>query len=132
MLKLLDILIRPVDETPPTVRIHIPSTPISETAPPLPSAKIPIKPLKPVAKTPSTKSPVVPNNNPPKLKLPGGAATPTDGPRLVLQSRPSTPKHTTISIPASSENRNAKISIPGLAPAPKRKGRPPKSSKPGH
>ncbi|KAF5392476.1 hypothetical protein D9757_002262 [Collybiopsis confluens] len=128
MLKLLDILIRPVDEAPPTVRIHIPSTPVSETAPPLPAAKIPIKPLKSVPKTPSSAKNAI-SIIPPKLKLPAHLGVLTDNPRLVLQSRPGTPKAIAIPVPPFVENGNTKISNLGSA---KRKGRPPKSTKAGH
>lgn len=43
ILKLADLLIRPVEETPPTVKIHIPSTPVTEVAPQLPLPKMPAK-----------------------------------------------------------------------------------------
>ncbi|KAJ3797877.1 TATA-binding protein associated factor Taf2 [Lentinula aff. detonsa] len=137
MLKLLDILIRPVDETPPTVRIHIPSTPISETAPSLPSAKIPLKPLKPTAKALTPKN-TLPLSIHPKLKIPANAAptTPVEGSRIVVSSRTSTPKSATIALPVS-ESARPKIALNGpVAPASilkgKLKGRPPKSTKPGH
>ncbi|KAF8963874.1 hypothetical protein BDZ97DRAFT_1701052 [Flammula alnicola] len=71
ILKLADLLIRPVEEAPPSVKIHIPSTPVIETAPPLPSVKMPAK-VPRVIKTggPPIKSPMVPFNPPTKLKLP--------------------------------------------------------------
>ncbi|KAF9075021.1 hypothetical protein BDP27DRAFT_1316349 [Rhodocollybia butyracea] len=90
MLKLLDILIRPVDETPPTVRIHIPSTPVSETPPSLASAKIPLKPLKPVAKAASAKIPIPPVA--PKLKIPATSTPSAESPRLISIAPPAHPK----------------------------------------
>ncbi|KAJ4485637.1 hypothetical protein J3R30DRAFT_3440949 [Lentinula aciculospora] len=137
MLKMLDILIRPVDETAPTVRIHIPSTPISETAPSLPTTKIPLKPIKPTAKTPMTKIPL-PLNIHSKLKLPAHAATiaPSEGSRIVVPSRTGISKPATIALSAP-ENASPKIALTGSAgstsaPKGKPKGRPPKSTKPGH
>lgn len=46
LLKLADILIRPVEEVPPSVKIHIPSTPITDIAPPIPPVKVPVKPTR--------------------------------------------------------------------------------------
>ncbi|KAK7465277.1 hypothetical protein VKT23_005256 [Stygiomarasmius scandens] len=94
MLKLADLLVRPVEEQPPTVRIHLPPTPVTETAPPLPTPKIAVKPpVPPAARAiksggPLKGSPVV---APPKLKLPANSAS-LDGPRSALSSRAGTPK----------------------------------------
>jgi transcription initiation factor TFIID subunit 2 len=46
LLKLADILIRPVEEVPPSVKIHIPSTPITDVAPQIPPVKVPAKPTR--------------------------------------------------------------------------------------
>ncbi|KAF8167444.1 hypothetical protein B0H34DRAFT_792168 [Crassisporium funariophilum] len=43
ILKLADLLIRPVDEAPPSVKIHLPSTPVVEVAPPIPAVKVATK-----------------------------------------------------------------------------------------
>jgi len=73
ILKLADLLIRPVEEAPPSVKIHIPSTPVSETAPPLPVAKVVPKPPRVIKSggPPTVKNPLL-TLNPvaTKLKLP--------------------------------------------------------------
>ncbi|KAH9486347.1 Transcription initiation factor TFIID subunit 2 [Psilocybe cubensis] len=71
ILKLADLLIRPVEESPPSVKIHIPSTPVLDTAPMLPAVKVPPK-VPRVIKSggPPIKSPLVTLNPPTKLKLP--------------------------------------------------------------
>ncbi|KAJ7508635.1 hypothetical protein B0H11DRAFT_37054 [Mycena galericulata] len=72
LLKLADLLIKPVEETPPTVRIHIPITPVSENPPQLTPLATKARPLKLAG---PVQSPLVPNHVPPKLKL--RASTPT-------------------------------------------------------
>ncbi|KAJ3830293.1 hypothetical protein F5880DRAFT_1516515 [Lentinula raphanica] len=135
ILKLLDILIRPVDETPPTVRIHIPSTPVAEAPTSLPSAKIPLKALKSTGK--ASNQTTVPSSLHSKLKIPANVtpATPIEGSRVVVPSRTSTPKSMTIALPASDPAR-PKIALTGPTAAPnpkgKSKGRPPKLTKSGH
>ena len=71
ILKLADLLIRPVDETPPSVKIHIPSTPATDISPQLPAVKAPPK-IPRVIKSggPPNKSPLITFNLPTKLKLP--------------------------------------------------------------
>ena len=71
ILKLADLLIRPVDETPPSVKIHIPSTPVTDIAPQLPAVKAPPK-IPRVIKSggPPSKSPLITFNPPTKLKMP--------------------------------------------------------------
>lgn len=71
ILKLADLLIRPVEESPPSVKIHIPSTPAIEAPPPLPAVKVPPK-LPRVIKAggPPIKSPLVTTIPSTKLKLP--------------------------------------------------------------
>ncbi|TFL06150.1 hypothetical protein BDV98DRAFT_558917 [Pterulicium gracile] len=109
LLKLADILIRGVEEHPPTVKIHIPPpTPVQETPIPPPlSAKISLKPLRtsssiklPASLSKKAGPPSTPIG-PPKLKIPSlqpsGAAprtpiTPREGtptsakPKLVLKA----------------------------------------------
>lgn len=73
LLKLADLLIRPVEETPPSVKIHIPSTPITETVPQIPPVKVPIKPPRPVKAggPPSRHSSIQFNLSTTKVKLLG-------------------------------------------------------------
>lgn len=73
LLKLADLLIRPVEETPPTVKIHIPSTPIIETAPQAPPVKATAKAPR-LIKTGGAPAKIPPTPTTTKLKLPG---TPT-------------------------------------------------------
>ncbi|GLB35736.1 putative peptidase family M1 domain [Lyophyllum shimeji] len=71
VLKLADLLIRPVEETPPTVKIHIPSTPVVDVAPQLPPVKVPVKAVRSIKSGgPPTKSPLASFNVPTKLRLP--------------------------------------------------------------
>jgi transcription initiation factor TFIID subunit 2 len=45
IIKLADVLVRGAEEAPPKLSIHLPpSTPVTETAPPLPLVKIPVPP----------------------------------------------------------------------------------------
>jgi transcription initiation factor TFIID subunit 2 len=83
ILKLADLLIRPVDETPPSVKIHIPSTPVTDVAPQLPVVKAPPK-IPRVIKTngPPNKSPLITFNLPTKLKLPGSPLPETVPPKV--------------------------------------------------
>ena len=112
VLKVADILIRPIEETPPTVKIHIPSTPVTE---------VPPQSAKPLVKTarslksggPPPKSPYTPFNIPTKLRLPGSPML--DSPRT-----PATPLE------------SSKKAVVFVQPAPparaKPKGRPPKTA----
>jgi transcription initiation factor TFIID subunit 2 len=71
ILKLADLLIRPVDETPPSVKIHIPSTPVTDIAPQLPTVKAaPKVPRAIKSGGPPSKSPIITFNPPTKLKMP--------------------------------------------------------------
>ncbi|KAK0465504.1 uncharacterized protein EV420DRAFT_1514646 [Desarmillaria tabescens] len=85
ILKLADLLIRPVDEVPPKLSLHLPpKTPIIETPPSLPVPKVSIKPQR----KPSVahlKSPLTPIHVPPKIKLSNGGIT------RDLTSKPSSP-----------------------------------------
>lgn len=75
LLKLADLLIRGAEEMPPKVTIHLPPTPVTEVAPPIPPVKVPLK-ARPSFKSggPPAKSPLIPSSAPPKLKLPPSAA----------------------------------------------------------
>ncbi|KAF8910047.1 TATA-binding protein associated factor Taf2 [Gymnopilus junonius] len=71
ILKLADLLIRPVEEAPPSVKIHIPSTPVVEAPPQLPAVKVPPKAPRIIKSGgPPSKSPLISINAPTKLKLP--------------------------------------------------------------
>jgi transcription initiation factor TFIID subunit 2 len=120
ILKVAEILIRPVDETPPTVKIHIPSTPVVEATPP--PAKPPVKAARSVKSGgPPAKSPLVPFNVPTKLRLP--ASPMLDSPR-------------TPSIPLESSKKGVAFAQPAPPTKGKPKGRPPKTAnnsvKPAH
>ncbi|KAG6846064.1 hypothetical protein H0H87_006428 [Tephrocybe sp. NHM501043] len=70
LLKLADILIRPVEEAPPTVKIHIPSTPVIDVAPQLSPVKVQVKAVKAIKSVnPPPKSPLTSFNPPTKLRL---------------------------------------------------------------
>ncbi|KAJ7897366.1 hypothetical protein B0H14DRAFT_2677986 [Mycena olivaceomarginata] len=88
LLKLADLLIKPIEETAPTVKIHIPITPATETPPvltPLPSKPRPLKLAGPA------QSPVIPNHVAPKLKIPcgrpSGVRTPVRTPSVEPQAQ---------------------------------------------
>jgi len=116
ILKLADILIRPVEETPPTIRLHIPPTPVSEIPPSLPSAKIAVKPPKPSIKT---AVPPIKTSVPVNLKLPPKES------RSVTSSA-NTPQPTNPSLPRDERTSHPPrpVLTPGLKIKPK--GRPPK------
>jgi transcription initiation factor TFIID subunit 2 len=123
ILKLADILIRAVDETPPTVKIHIPSTPVTEAPP---SARPTVKAIRTVKSGgPPPKSPLVPSTVTTKLKLPGSPV-----PDL-------TPRTPTIRAPAAVESSKKGVAFvqPALPPKGKSKGKPLKvasNTKPVH
>ncbi|KAJ7086593.1 hypothetical protein C8R43DRAFT_939447 [Mycena crocata] len=100
LLKLADLLIKPVEETPPTVRIHIPSTPISETPPQLTPLPVKVRPLKLAG---PVQSPLVPNHvQAPKLKI--RASTPT------------VPRTPTVRTPSVEPQRAVAFAVPALPP----------------
>lgn len=103
VLKLADVLVKPTEEAPPSVRIHIP---VHEPVAPkvvLPKAAVRIKPSLPPVKIP----PAVTNTGPPKLKIaPLGSRvqrpTPTPTPAPAPAPTPRIPASaTTPRIPAS-------------------------------
>lgn len=101
MIKVADLLMRPVKETAPSVVITIPVTPVAES-PSMPTHKA-LRLSKPSG---VTKSPLVPINIPPKLKIPG--------------NRSETPVRTMA----------PKATVPTGVAQPKTKGRPPKHGQP--
>jgi transcription initiation factor TFIID subunit 2 len=120
VLKLSDILIRGVDETAPTVKLHLPPTPVTETAPQLPPVKVPVKTQRTLKSGGSPiKSPLVPFTIPSKLKLPG-ASQPNAVPRT-----PGTPL-------MEAAKRGVVFATPAPPKPLKPKGRPPKGHKPSH
>ena len=78
-IKLADIVLRGVEETPPKVTIHLPPTPVVEQAPQLPAVKVSAKVQRPI-KTggPPQRPHAVPATPaPPKLKIMPSAARPS-------------------------------------------------------
>ncbi|KAI9057062.1 hypothetical protein FKP32DRAFT_1598551 [Trametes sanguinea] len=69
LLKLADLLIRGAEEAPPKVTIHLPPTPVTEAAPPIPPVKLPNKPIRAIKTGGPPRSPLPPFTVPPKLKL---------------------------------------------------------------
>ncbi|KAI0028582.1 hypothetical protein K488DRAFT_80600 [Vararia minispora EC-137] len=100
VLKFADILIRGAEETAPKLSIHIPPTPITDIAPPLPLVKLPAKPRPNKAGT----SVVTPVASSLKLRLPPSTPTietshpPPFVPPLVT---PATPAPARVSFDAS-------------------------------
>jgi len=123
LLKLADLLLRAVEETPPSVKIHIPSTPIVETAPQLPSVKVVTKTRAIKTGGPAIKSPLVPFNAP-KLKV--TEPRPESSPATPTVRRPSVVVR---DVPRRSES----VALSDVAPnPPKQKTRPPVPQKPIH
>ncbi|KAJ7750340.1 hypothetical protein B0H16DRAFT_1550372 [Mycena metata] len=104
LLKLADLLIKPIEETAPTVRIHIPITPISETPPILTSVPGKVRPLKLAGPT-AVQSPPVPHQAAPKLKI--RASTPTV-PRAPLRTPSVEPQA------HASSSRTVAFAVPAL------------------
>lgn len=123
VLKLADILIRGVEETAPTVKLHLPPTPVIETPAQLPTVKVPFKarPLK-AGGPPHTKNPMIPPSHiPPRLKLPGSSQPHVEHPLR------------TPGTPISEQSKKAGIVISPILPKAKPpKSRPPKSDRPSH
>ncbi|EAU92262.2 TATA-binding protein associated factor Taf2 [Coprinopsis cinerea okayama7 len=115
LLKLADLLIRPVEETPPTVKIHIPSTPVIETPPQIPTIKPPriIK-----SGGPPPKHPLNLVNAPTRLKLPGA-------PTVALPKGPPTAL-----VPEPPKRNVAFVPPPTTPVATTSKQKPPKPAKP--
>ncbi|KAH0591210.1 hypothetical protein H2248_001303 [Termitomyces sp. 'cryptogamus'] len=87
LLKLADLLIRPIEETPPTVKIHIPSTPVIDVTPQIPAPKVPTKAVRTIKSGgPPPKSPLTSLNVPTKLRL---HASPAPDP---VPQTPATPR----------------------------------------
>lgn len=121
VLKLADILFRPVEETPPTVRIHIPITPVAEVSPQLPSVKLSTKLQRGLKSASSGTAPLAPVTVPPRLKLPGSVPLPDPSPRTATPNPLPDPPVRIPVTPSISASRGIQ---------PKVKGRPPKSIKP--
>lgn len=101
IIKLADILIRGADEEAPKVTIHLPPTPVQETAPQLPLVKVakPHRPPKVSLPMPLKGSPLVPFTPPmkPKLKIPRAPSVSDGSPRTPVTDRPpATPRTNTV------------------------------------
>ena len=85
ILKLADLLIRPVEETPPSVKIHIPSTPITEAPPVFPVVRVQPPKLARAVKYggPPIKKSGLPLNPLAKLKLPASPAPDVVPPKIL-------------------------------------------------
>ncbi|KAF7307415.1 Transcription initiation factor TFIID subunit 2 [Mycena indigotica] len=99
LLKLADLLLKPVDEVAPTVKLHIPANPVPETPPPEQSPVLPIK-LKIAG--PVAPSPVIPAPPTPKLIL----HAPTSIPRVI----PKPP----IRAPSADVQAKVKFAVPAV------------------
>lgn len=138
LLKLADLLIRPVEETPPSVKIHIPSTPVVEAAPPLPTVKVPTTKVPAKVPRPPKPAPVLSKSasvtlsGPTKLKVPAPAtpATPVaPSPKVVNASQPDVTKKAVVFATPDLPAKVAKPKNNKMAPPPP----PPKAvSKPVH
>ncbi|PPQ63820.1 hypothetical protein CVT24_009770, partial [Panaeolus cyanescens] len=129
LLKLADLLIRPVEETPPSVKIHIPSTPVVEAAPPLPTVKVSTK-IQRVPKPPAapSRSASVTLSVPTKLKV---AGPPTPATPIAQTA----PKVAPVPLPDPAKKAVvfATPELPAKVAKPKQKVLPPKTlSKPAH
>jgi transcription initiation factor TFIID subunit 2 len=117
VLKLADLVIRGVEETAPKFTIHLPPTPVIESAPPLPLAKPPLKVQRTLKSGgPPVKSPLVPITVPSKVRFPGSSHT-NAAPKAPRAPVPEVKKGVTFTIPA--------------APV-KGKTKKPKANKPAH
>jgi transcription initiation factor TFIID subunit 2 len=109
ILKLADLLIRPVEETPPSVKIHIPSTPVTEAPPVLSVVRVqPPKPTRVVKYGgPPTRKASLALNPPTKLKLPASPAPdvvpPKTVPSLVVGAAKKAVNFATPSIPTKAK-----------------------------
>ncbi|TFY68605.1 hypothetical protein EVJ58_g911 [Rhodofomes roseus] len=120
LLKVADLLIRGAEEAPPKVTIHLPPTPVTESAPPIPSVKLPLK-SRPTIKTtggPPTRTPTLPFAGTPKLKLPPSS----------VQGDHSTRTHSAAASPVL--DRRDTFTVPKLPPP--KKAPAPEKKKPQH
>ncbi|KAK0505753.1 TATA-binding protein associated factor Taf2 [Armillaria luteobubalina] len=118
ILKLADLLIRPVDEVPPKLSLHLPpKTPIIETPPSLPVPKVSIKPQRKSSVVANVKSPLAPVHMPPKLKLSNGGIT------RDLTLKPPPPPQSIA--PVSPPKKTGSFTVPPPSVKGKPKGRPP-------
>lgn len=92
IIKLADIVLRGVEETPPKVTIHLPPTPVIEAPPPLPSVKLPPKPPRPLKSGGPPPRPIPVPSAPPKLKiLPGGVQARSTNSSVTASAAPTPP-----------------------------------------
>lgn len=113
LLKLADLLIRGAEEAPPKVTIHLPPTPVTEVAPPIPPVKLKTRPS---IKTggPPTRTPTLPFASTQKLKLPpSGVQGDVSSRAPSAAASPVLDKRDTFSVP--------KLPPPKKAPVPEKK-----------
>ena len=113
LLKLADLLIRGAEEAPPKVTIHLPPTPVTEVAPPIPPVKLKTRPS---TKTggPPTRTPTLPFASTQKLKLPpSGVQGDVSSRAPSAAASPVLDKRDTFSVP--------KLPPPKKAPVPEKK-----------
>ncbi len=119
ILKLADLLIRPVDEVPPKLSLHLPpKTPIIEIPPSLPVPKVSIKPQRKPSVVANVKSPLTPIHMPPKFKLSNGGIT-----RDVTPKPPPPPPQSIA--PVLPPKKTGAFAVPSSSTKGKPKGRPP-------
>lgn len=119
ILKLADLLIRPVDETPPSVKIHIPSTPVIEAAPQTPAMKAPPKIPRVIKSSgPPNKSPLITFNLPTKLKLPlPDTVPPKVSPTPLVENVKKAVVFATPEVPSKAVKSKGRPAKPSIKPA---------------
>ncbi|KAJ7070580.1 hypothetical protein C8F01DRAFT_1106921 [Mycena amicta] len=116
LLKLADLLLKPVEETPPTVKLHIPANAVTETPP---AEQSPVQPIKLKLAGPVAPSPTVPAPPTPKLIL--RASTPSVAP-TPLRTPIVEPQRVSFAIPAVPPKARAPPKPRAPPPAPKVNG----------
>ena len=121
ILKLADLLIRPVEETPPSVKIHIPSTPVIETSSVLSAVKAqPAKPLRSIKPGgPPPKKPSLTLNPTARVRLSAGplsARSPARVlPALATEAVKKVVNFATPSVPSKAKSQKAAKPLTGKA-----------------
>jgi transcription initiation factor TFIID subunit 2 len=100
IIKLADIVLRGVEETPPKVTIHLPPTPVTEVPPSLPAVKVLPKVSRPLKSGgPPNRVPVVASTAP-KLKIiPGSAQARSSSSSVTAPAVPTPPVRTSSMAP---------------------------------
>ncbi|KAF7302980.1 Transcription initiation factor TFIID subunit 2 [Mycena kentingensis (nom. inval.)] len=126
LLKLADLLLKPVEETAPTVKLHLPATPVMETPPP----ESPLLPFRFKINGPAPPTPTIPVHTPRVILR---ASTPNMARRTAsVEPQPSAPPvptpRVTFAVPALPEK--ARAPAKPRAPVPPKKNGAPKPAKP--